>query len=37
MQEDDWMKPKPVDQRVLFSGNSVLRGQEPKIQADIIR
>lgn len=36
IREDDWMKPKPVDQRVLFQGNSVLRGQEPKVQSDII-
>jgi len=25
----DWLNPLPLDQRQLFSGNSVLRGQEP--------
>ncbi|MBD2502100.1 TatD family hydrolase [Anabaena azotica FACHB-119] len=30
MQEDDWLNPPPVDQRQLFNGNSVLRGQQPK-------
>ncbi|MBF0276958.1 MAG: TatD family hydrolase [SAR324 cluster bacterium] len=29
MQADDWLNPMPIDQRQLFSGNSVLRGQEP--------
>jgi predicted metal-dependent TIM-barrel fold hydrolase len=31
MREDDWLNPKPVDQRELYSGNSVLRGQAPKV------
>ncbi|HVY04390.1 MAG TPA: TatD family hydrolase [Burkholderiales bacterium] len=31
MKEDDWMNPAPVDQRMLFEGNSVLRGQAPKV------
>ncbi|GFE67835.1 TatD family hydrolase [Chroococcus sp. FPU101] len=29
MKETDWLNPSPVDQRQLFSGNSVLRGQKP--------
>jgi uncharacterized protein len=37
MHEDDWLKPKPVDQRQLFSGNSVLRGQQPKVDSAIIQ
>jgi predicted metal-dependent TIM-barrel fold hydrolase len=28
MQESDWLNPAPIDQRQLFNGNSVLRGQE---------
>jgi hypothetical protein len=34
MQEDDWLNPPPVDQRQLFNGNSVLRGQQPTFEAD---
>jgi predicted metal-dependent TIM-barrel fold hydrolase len=30
--EDDWKKPAALDQRALFEGNSVLRGQEPKLE-----
>jgi predicted metal-dependent TIM-barrel fold hydrolase len=33
MHETDWLNPAPIDQRTLFEGNSVLRGQEPKIEA----
>jgi len=33
MQESDWLDPVPVDQRQLFNGNSVLRGQEPVIES----
>ncbi len=29
--EEDWLNPPPIDQRTLFSGNSVLRGQEPRV------
>ncbi|MEZ6139120.1 MAG: TatD family hydrolase [Zavarzinella sp.] len=29
--ESDWLEPAPIDQRVLFEGNSVLRGQSPRI------
>jgi predicted metal-dependent TIM-barrel fold hydrolase len=31
MQESHWLDPAPIDQRVLFEGNSVLRGQQPKV------
>jgi hypothetical protein len=31
IKESDWLTPEPVDQRLLFEGNSVLRGQEPKV------
>jgi len=31
MQEAHWLSPQPVDQRLLFEGNSVLRGQAPKV------
>jgi predicted metal-dependent TIM-barrel fold hydrolase len=29
--EDAWLKPAPIDQRLLFDGNSVLRGQQPQV------
>ena len=32
MQEADWLDPIPVDQRQLFNGNSVLRGQSPIVE-----
>jgi uncharacterized protein len=31
MKEEHWLNPAPVDQRMLFEGNSVLRGQTPKV------
>ncbi len=31
--ESDWLDPVPVDQRTLFEGNSVLRGQTPQVSA----
>lgn len=34
MHADDWLAPAPVDQRLLYDGSSVLRGQEPLIEAD---
>jgi hypothetical protein len=34
IKQEDWLNPPPVDQRQLFSGNSVLRGQEPVTAAD---
>jgi uncharacterized protein len=32
MSEADWLAPELVDQRQLFDGNSVLRGQEPRVE-----
>jgi predicted metal-dependent TIM-barrel fold hydrolase len=32
MREEDWLDPPPVDQRQLFHGNSVLRGQQPVVE-----
>jgi uncharacterized protein len=32
MSAEDWLNPPSIDQRQLFSGNSVLRGQEPVTQ-----
>lgn len=32
--ETDWLAPPPVDQRQLFLGSSVLRGQEPQVMAE---
>lgn len=29
--EEDWLNPAPIDQRTLFEDNSVLRGQEPRV------
>ena len=29
--EKHWLEPAPIDQRTLFEGNSVLRGQEPRV------
>lgn len=38
MSESDWLRPKDIDQTQLFSGNSVLRGQAPKVEkSDIIK
>ena len=31
IKEADWTNPDPVDQRLLFEGNSALRGQDPKV------
>jgi hypothetical protein len=33
MQESHWLAPAPVDQRMLFEGNTVLRGQAPRVDA----
>lgn len=33
MKESDWLDPAPVDQRQLYNGNSVLRGQTPVYEA----
>ncbi|NEP43229.1 MAG: hydrolase TatD [Okeania sp. SIO2H7] len=32
MHENDWLARSPIDQRQLFDGNSVLRGQQPVIE-----
>jgi predicted metal-dependent TIM-barrel fold hydrolase len=32
IKEEDWLSPSPIDQRTLYEGNSVLRGQEPRIE-----
>jgi predicted metal-dependent TIM-barrel fold hydrolase len=31
MAERDWLEPPAIDQRLLFEGNSVLRGQAPRV------
>jgi len=31
MKEEDWLNPPPIDQRTLFEGNSILRGQDPHV------
>ena len=31
MKEEHWLNPAPIDQRTLFEGNSVLRGQTPRV------
>jgi predicted metal-dependent TIM-barrel fold hydrolase len=31
MKEEHWFNPAPIDQRMLFEGNSVLRGQAPRV------
>ncbi len=33
----DWEQPDAIDQRRLFEGNSVLRGQEPRVDDGLIR
>ena len=34
MKESDWLTPQKIDQRELFEGNSVLRGQKPQIETE---
>ena len=36
IKEEDWLKPNPIDQRQLFYGNSVLRGQVPTVD-DLVK
>jgi hypothetical protein len=31
MRESDWLVPQSLDQRQLYQGNSVLRGQAPQV------
>jgi uncharacterized protein len=33
MAESDWLAPESIDQRTFFEGNSVLRGQAPRVGA----
>ncbi|MDJ0554613.1 MAG: TatD family hydrolase [Microcoleaceae cyanobacterium MO_207.B10] len=33
MKEEDWLNPSAIDQRQLFMGNSVLRGQKPVVES----
>ena len=33
MQETDWLAVNAIDQRQIFNGNSVLRGQEPTVES----
>jgi uncharacterized protein len=37
MKESHWLDPESINQTKLFSDNSVLRGQEPRIDADQIK
>ncbi len=37
MKESHWLDPEGINQTKLFSDNSVLRGQEPRIDADQIK
>jgi uncharacterized protein len=34
MNAEDWLNPEPIDQRQLYGGNSVLRGQTPLVTED---
>lgn len=34
IKESDWLSSDPIDQRELYSGNSVLRGQSPLVQQE---
>lgn len=34
IKESDWSNSKPIDQRQLYSGNSVLRGQQPLVETE---
>lgn len=34
IKESDWLNPGAIDQRQLYSGNSVLRGQQPVVEAE---
>ncbi|MEM8929201.1 MAG: TatD family hydrolase [Bacteroidota bacterium] len=36
MKEEHWLNPEAIDQRKLFNDNSVLRGQQPKVEDDKI-
>jgi hypothetical protein len=32
IEADHWLNPEAIDQRTLYEGNSVLRGQDPKVE-----
>lgn len=34
IREEDWLNPEPIDQRQLYSGNSVLRGGVPVVEVE---
>lgn len=36
MAEADWLRPPAIDQRLLYQGNSVLRGQAPQVGGVVI-
>jgi hypothetical protein len=36
MKESDWLSAKGVDQRLLYNDNSVLRGQQPRVDSEQI-
>ncbi|MFZ6679011.1 TatD family hydrolase [Undibacterium sp. Tian12W] len=36
MQEAHWCQPAKIDQRTLYSGNSVLRGQTPRVDEEVL-
>lgn len=36
MKESDWLQPDAIDQRKLYNDNSVLRGQQPRIDTETI-
>ncbi|MGS0526943.1 hypothetical protein ACU8V7_19160 [Zobellia nedashkovskayae] len=37
MKEEHWLNPKGINQAQLFNDNSVLRGQEPRVDSDQIK
>jgi predicted metal-dependent TIM-barrel fold hydrolase len=37
MKESDWLQPESINQTRLFNDNSVLRGQQPRVDEDQIR
>ncbi|WP_297707023.1 TatD family hydrolase [uncultured Eudoraea sp.] len=37
MKESDWLNPQGINQSILFKDNSVLRGQEPRVDTDQIK
>ena len=34
MKEEDWLNPPAIDQRTVYEGNSVLRGQREPVVPD---